>query len=705
MKYRLRFINKAVLTVGVGIAFLLLGCYPKTVSESVQPPPVKKIPPDLFKAAENDYQALRYTEAVQKYQRFLEKNQKGERSRVALYRVGKFHYDNERYEEALTAFVKVAEEYPDHPEHPKREYAIAEVYFRLGDYGQSRKLAEAWMEQYPNHPMKGEAMFLMGRNFRALGNNSRAFFWWLSASRSAYGAYGIPEKRDEIHNRIIGLISTSNLDDLKEMIEVTPGKKYAPHIYHRMASIYLERSSFEDAGESAKALVRSTSEQYWVSTGRGILERIEKESPAKEGVIGCILPLSGPFAIYGQEALNGIQLGMDIFNATEGGTYIELIIKDTRGEPEYAIKGVEELAKVEKLMAIIGPLASKSAVAAARKAQELEIPIITLTQKEGITAEGEMVFRNFLIPSKEIEVLLDRAMGELSWERFGILFPDNPYGRYFMNLFWDRVEEKGGRITAVQSYKPDETDFAVEIKKMVGLHYPRPISVIRMLEEEKIRKAEEQFLLEMLVERDSEDDINPEITDSEEEEEEEPEPIRDFDAVFIPDNYQQIALITPQFPFYGIFNIPFLGTSLWQSAELVEMAGDYVQGAIFPSGFFFMSQSDDIIAFVDNYKKSFESAPGILAANGYDTIRFLKDLMNQGFMERRAEFQKRLYQHGGYYGVTGMISFNYLGEVAKDPSLLTISGRHLRTLPRPSTLQHFPHPLRLPIPFFDQSWQ
>jgi ABC-type branched-subunit amino acid transport system substrate-binding protein len=323
---------------------------------------------------------------------------------------------------------------------------------------------------------------------------------------------------------------------------------------------------------------------------------------------------------------------------------------------------VEELALKEKVMAIIGPLASKPALAAAKKAQELGIPIITLTQRDGITAEGEMVFRNFLTPSKEVKTVLDKMMAQGGLNRFAILYPDNSYGRFFMNLFWDGVEQLGGVITAVESYHPDETDFAAQIKKMVGLYYPRPEPVGEELE--------------------NEENLDDEQDEDEPDSEEEPEPIVDFDAVFIPDNHHKVALIAPHFPFHNVFNILFLGTSLWQSSELIETSGDYVQGAIFPSGFFEKSSSETIKEFVELYKENFESEPGALAANGYDTTRFLKRLKAERKIRTREDFLKALLAHDSFfYGVTGRISFDAQGEVEKDPILLTISGRHLFSLP------------------------
>jgi ABC-type branched-subunit amino acid transport system substrate-binding protein len=696
---------RAITTIAVGVAFFILGCAPSLVVEKPIEKPVeimvekprlftlKELTLDFFAMAESHFKKGMYSKALKEYSIYLEQHPIGEKSRIALYRMGTIYYNEHLYEEALPVFKRITMDYPDHPELPKVQLDIVDVYYRLGDYDMSLVEASEWKDSHPDSPLYGEVLFLMGRNFRAKADNPQAFLYWLNAAGFAYGGYDVPDRRGEIEFRILGLIQTSRVEELKAMAEYTinyplgypeeypeeysAGINYSPHIYHQLASIHLQENILDEAREAAKSLIRSTPEDYWVSIGRQILERIEKELSVKEGVIGCLLPLSGRFAIYGQEALNGIQLGMSTFNQAAGEKQIELIIKDTRGEAEVAVSAVEELTNEERVIAIIGPLTSKTAIAAARKAQELGIPIITLTQREGITKEGEMVFRNFLTPSKQIASLLNKAIGEIELRRFAIFYPDTPYGRFFMNHFWDKVDEMGGEIRAVESYSPDETDFAVEIKKMVGLHYPRPESVKQMLREQKLAEAKEN----------PEENANQgkeqgEGEDAEEkDDEEEPEPIVDFDAIFIPANYEQVTQIASQFPFHGIFNVHFLGTDLWESPELIEMAGEYVQRAFFPSGFFKMSESATVREFVEAYKENFDSEPGMIAANGYDTICFLKNLVAKGTISTRKDFRDEIIQYDDYYGVTGAIAFNHQGEVEKDPVLLTITGKKLHILP------------------------
>ncbi len=384
------------------------------------------------------------------------------------------------------------------------------------------------------------------------------------------------------------------------------------------------------------------------------------EQAVNPEVIGCLLPLSGSFSLYGQEVLNGVQLALA--RIAEQGSSIQLIVKDTRGSAEEAASLVKELATANKVISVIGPLASRSALSAAKKAQEIGVPIITLTQREGITAEGDMVFQNFLTPAVEVDRLVHKATQQMGLSRFAILYPDTAYGRTLMNLFWDKVEESGGSIAAVESYKPEETDFAVEIKKMVGLYYPRPEPTAEALAEKKA------FFSRMGVDPGSSA-------------EKEVEPLIDFDAVFIPDNAQKISLIAPQFPFHKVFRVRFLGTSLWQSPELVEQAAEYLQGAVFPSGFSVQSDSAAVKQFVALYRKTYETEPGILAAAGYDTLMFLSHVLLKQAPKTRQDLQRAMRASKDFTGISGKMVFNDRREVIKTPALYRIRGKRLVPLP------------------------
>jgi len=643
--------NRAIPAMMVGVAFFLASCQPKV------PPPARvevkeEARPDLFALAESHREQGELTQALKTYRAFLEQEPTSKKVPSVLARMAEIYLERGEYYRGLSLLERISEAYPDYSELPWVEYKIVRTQHRLGDYQRAIDKGMELLERYPRHSSKGDLLLLLGDSYSALGDRPQAFYWWLKAKGEPPDDLQRQAALDEKLGKVIK--ASRSEGELEELAGYAEGSDLAPEIYYRLASSYLERDELGRARKAAMSLVKSTPDQFWVLLGRQMMERIKGEMSVKRGVIGCLLPLTGPFAIYGEEVLDGIQLGMGIGSEAWEGPIKELVIKDTKGKPEETLAGVEELVKEEKVMAIIGPLSSRSAVAAAKRAQALGVPMIVLTQKEGVVEEGDMVFRNFLTPSKEVKGLLDIAIGEMGIKRFAILYPDNNYGRYLTDLFLDGLDAMGGRVTAVESYDPGDTDFADQIKKIMGLYYPRPESLVKRLEEERTPEAEESELYP-----------------------EEPEPIVDFDAVFIPDNFQRVAMIAPQLVYHDVLDVILMGTSLWQSPQLLELAGDYVQGAIFPSGFVGDSPEPGTRAFAEGYRVNFDSDPGLLAATGYDTIRLLLKVMSEEDIRTRKDLQEALLKRADFEGVTGQISFDPQGEVLKKPLLLTISGNRM----------------------------
>jgi branched-chain amino acid transport system substrate-binding protein len=640
--------KKAVPVLIVGMAFFISGCQ---AIVPVKKGVVEHEPAEQFALAEKFRQRGEFDRALEAYGAFVEKYPSHENVALAFDRMAGVYSKKGQFKKALNFYKRIAGEYPAYARLSAVRYEIARLLYLLKEYRRSVDESFKWIEKYHEDPLMGDFLVLLGDDFNALGNNVQAFNWWLKAKETWRGDSKI---EIELKYKLKEVINISGMKALEEMVQYASGTEFAPEIHYRIATFFLEQNDLEKAKTAAMALVRSTREQAWIDLGRQILERTEEELAVRPGVLGCLLPLTGQFGIYGEEVLNGIQLGTGMFGETGDGPDLELVIKDTQGKPELALAGLEDLVHNEKVMAIIGPLSSRTAVAVAERAQGLGVPIITLTQREGITETGDMVFRNFLTPSKEVNRLLNPEIFEMGIKRFAILYPDNSYGRFFMNLFWDRLKMMGGTVTAVESYDPDTTDFGDQIKKMTGLYYPRPYPLVRKL-------------IEMRTPEEEESRVYPE----------EPEPIIEFDAIFIPDNFQRVAMIAPQLVYHEVLDVLLMGTSLWQSPELIETAGDYVQGAIFPSGFFESSGESCVRDFAEEYFAAFDAMPGILAATGYDTIGLLKHMMAVNGVRTRGGLKDALLECRDFPGLTGNVVFDPEGEVEKEPFLLTISGRRM----------------------------
>ncbi|OQY48998.1 MAG: hypothetical protein B6240_04090 [Desulfobacteraceae bacterium 4572_87] len=533
MIIRAIFLKRAVSVLWAGMALFLFACQSGRTIPSKMP----ETRSDSFTVAEKYQQNGDYQKALTQYRIFLKRALQDERTPLALQRVAEIHLKLKSPKKALASLQKLKEAYPDYTWMPEVQYQISVILNQLGKYEASANEALQWLNRHKQHFLQKNIFVLLGDDFCAMGKTKEAFFCWVEAKKIWKDD---PEKELELDEKLKNLIATSSPMLLLHLLESERETHYPPEIYYQMSLAFLSENELGQAERAARRLLEATRNSHWITRSEDILAKIEKKMAICKNCIGCLLPLSGPFATYGQEVLNGILLGMlgaSMDGSKMDGSKMELIVKDTAGNPEKALVELETLVNTRKVVGVIGPLSSKTAAVTAEKAQELGVPMIALTQRRDIVKAGDMVFRNFLTPAQEIDSLLEVAMGQLGLKRFGILYPDNTYGRFCMNLFWDKLDEMGGSVAAIESYPTDVTDFADEIKKMVGLYNKR-----------KTTGGEEA------------------------------PPLIDFDAVFIPDTYQRVAMIAPQLAFHDVLGVRLIGTRLWNSPKLLKMAKNYVQG-------------------------------------------------------------------------------------------------------------------------------
>jgi branched-chain amino acid transport system substrate-binding protein len=429
---------------------------------------------------------------------------------------------------------------------------------------------------------------------------------------------------------------------------------------------YTMEEKYDDALMAFEKFIEQYPDHENAALAEDLIRQIKESALFNRYTIGCLLPLSGPYQTVGSRALKGLELALERFSVQSSGPQMNIVVKDSRGDPDQTRLAMQELID-EKVAAIIGPIVT--AEVAAAEAQANAIPIITLTQKDNITSIGDYVFRNFITPSMQVKALTDFTTKTLGLNRFAILYPDETYGITFMNLFWDRLLEDGGKIVGVEAYNPQHTDFADPIKKLVGLYYDVPED---LKEVDPLSGEEDQNL------RDSDsilDQDNPNGNHEQKAEDVEPEAIVDFDAIFIPDSPRVAGLIIPQLAFYDVKDIYLLGTNLWHSDTLIKMATQYVQGAIMPDGFFSGSSAPVVQDFVQIFEETYQEKPGFIEAVAYDSAMMVFGVLNQPDLRFKSELKNALLNMAIYSGITGPTYFDEDGDAQKQLYLLRIKGR------------------------------
>jgi branched-chain amino acid transport system substrate-binding protein len=348
--------------------------------------------------------------------------------------------------------------------------------------------------------------------------------------------------------------------------------------------------------------------------------------------VGCILPLSGRNAAYGNRALDAVLLAAGVFNSAKE-TPIRVLVEDSQSEAVVAGAAVEKLARAG-VTCILGPLGSQEALEAAKEAQRLKIPILTLTQREGITEVGDYVFRNFLTAAMQVRTVVQYAQVELGLRRFAILYPNDPYGHEMARLFREEVRRKGGEIRKEQSYQADQTDLGEKIRALGG--------------------------------------VAPVAPGTETAAGVPPKPNPGFEALFIPDFSYRIAMIAPQLAYYDIRGLRLLGTSGWDSPELLKGDPSHLQGAIFVDGFFTDSFRPEVNDFIEAFYTAYGREPDTMEALVYDTADIAVKLLLENRGGTRDAFRKGVMQVKNYRGVSGRTSFPASRDAEKDLFILTV---------------------------------
>jgi len=366
--------------------------------------------------------------------------------------------------------------------------------------------------------------------------------------------------------------------------------------------------------------------------------------------IGVVLPQSGRFAAFGNLVRRGMELAQEIHNADHPP--VRFLFRDSGADPVASARTVSELANRDRVMAIAGPLAGNTAVAAAEQAQRERVPLLTLSPREGLPLVGDFVFRNSLTSRLQAGALARYAVEEKGMTSFGVLYPDNKLGRELADLFSAEVLKRGGLVVARQGYPEDATDFGRQIRLLKGEDPNSPL-------EENTPKTEEKQLKDL---------SRPDGMEF---------PSVDFDALFIPDYADRVGLIAPQLAYYGIEELPLLGINGWNSPELVRVGGRFVEGAVFVDGFFRYSPYPFVEDFVNRYFEKYGEEPSILEAQGFDVANILLTLMDRPEVRTREALRLALAQLKNYPGVTGGTTFNLQGDADKVLFLLQVQNGNI----------------------------
>lgn len=433
-----------------------------------------------------------------------------------------------------------------------------------------------------------------------------------------------------------------------EEIEALPmkelkGRRSGGFVAYKLALAYHTSGDTKAATRQLKNFLSAYPKHEYYGAARVLLGEVGGAVGEGAGItVGVILPLSGKYAVYGESALHGIECAIGVYQPCAGPAGMKIVIRDSESTVSGIASAVDELAE-EGVVAIVGPLLSATALDAARRAQELSVPMIMLSQRSGMAEVGEYIFQNSVSDDSEMTTLADHVVSKMGMRRFFIIYPPSKKGSEYRELFTSAVQGLGGSIAGVQLFSPTRVEGAGVVDQLRG----------RYLAEQQMQMRqggmeEREAMIDFSVARGS------------------------YDAVFVPDSIGIAAYIAQKMALSTQGRPQLLGVSRWDDQRLVDSAGNIVNGAVFVDGFYKGAPDEHVASFVSRFRDAYGIEPTMLEALGYDSMRLLISAVQEGGAKRRDTIREALARTMHFPGVTGKISFDDSGRAKKELWVLRI---------------------------------
>src|SRR5687767_13137321 len=146
---------------------------------------------------------------------------------------------------------------------------------------------------------------------------------------------------------------------------------------------------------------------------------------ADEIVVGEFGSLTGTTATFGQSTHNAVMLATEQLNAAGGvlGKKVKILVEDDQSKPEEAATAVTKLINQDRVVALLGEVASSRSMAAAPIAQAAKIPMISPSSTNPkVTEIGDYIFRVCFIDPFQGSVMAKFTKNTLKLNKVAILY-------------------------------------------------------------------------------------------------------------------------------------------------------------------------------------------------------------------------------------------------------------------------------------------
>lgn len=356
----------------------------------------------------------------------------------------------------------------------------------------------------------------------------------------------------------------------------------------------------------------------------GLLGTLVFASCAKQGDtirIGEFASLTGKDAAFGQSSHKGTLLAIEEINAAGGvlGKQVELVTEDNQSRSGETTTVVKKLISRDKVVALLGEVASSRSLEAAPIAQQSKIPMISPSSTNpAVTETGDYVFRVCFIDPFQGVVMANFARNTLKVRKVALLTSvQSAYSVGLAKYFKEKFAADGGNVAIEQKFSEGDKDFKAQLTaiKAAGV-----------------------------------------------------------EGIFVPAYYTEAALICKQAKDLGI-DVPIFGGDGWEAPELVQIGGAAVEGAYYSTHYSPENKTPEVTAFVEKFRKRWNNeTPDAMAALGYDSTMVLLAAIKRANSTEPAAIRDAIAATRDHVGVTGATTLDAQRNATKAAVVITVQN-------------------------------
>lgn|GEM_PF-106858 len=334
------------------------------------------------------------------------------------------------------------------------------------------------------------------------------------------------------------------------------------------------------------------------------------DTVVKDGIpLGLVASQNGELKPWGEDSVRGAKLAVEEFNAAGGvdGKKISLYIEDSNSKPETGKSAAEKLVSDDKVIGLIGEVASGITAQMGTVAKEKNVPLVAVgATRTDLTKGQPNIFRVCYTDAFQGPVMAKFAYEQLKLRNVALITDKKqPYSTGLSDSFRAYFTKLGGTIVDEQFYESGQTTFTGQLTNL---------------------KAK-----------------NP-------------------DGLFMSGYFNETGPLARQAKDAGL-NVKMLGGDGWDSSEILKSGGDAILGSFFCNHYNNKEDRAEVKTFLQKWGARYDcNYPATtMGALAYDATMLACDALKRAKTKDAKGLQDAIADTTDFKGVSGAITLKGKG--------------------------------------------